>query len=357
MNRATYPSRLSIALGALAALLLLSACAAPGASPAPASSPVQGSPSTSAAPTFNASSCRVTWNDPALTLPSASEVAELQRTAPREAAAHVSGSPRPAVISSPARTRPQPGRPSYFLHVPPSHPKSPLWVLVTLHGFGEHGHPFGKPFVSVANAHHWILVSPTFAYRSLSSPLQTRTDDIRFTAELSAILKDVPARTGLAVHRHALLLGFSRGGSMVERFSLLHPNQVQAVAALSGGAYTLPQPCLERHGKIEPLPLPLGTADVKVWTGQPFKAAAFRRIPFWLSVGADDNQAKYLPSTYDIMIGKSRVQRGQVLDRALLGFGLTDVRLIIFPNTAHRLTEPMISGATRFLAQASTLPT
>jgi pimeloyl-ACP methyl ester carboxylesterase len=64
---------------------------------------------------------------------------------------------------------------------------------------------------------------------------------------------------------------FSRGGSMAERFALLHPELVQAVAALSGGAYTVPQNCITQNGTIQLLPLPLGTADLQNLVGYPLR--------------------------------------------------------------------------------------
>jgi pimeloyl-ACP methyl ester carboxylesterase len=84
---------------------------------------------------------------------------------------------------------------------------------------------------------------------------------------------------------------FSRGGSMVERFALLHPELVEAVAALSGGAYTVPQTCVAQNGLVEPPPLSLGTANLQALVGYPLDAVALRRIPFWRSEGAHDIQA------------------------------------------------------------------
>jgi len=290
--------------------------------------------------------CRTTWTDPTLSLPTADEVKLLESSAQKQAAVQPSVSAAPG---PPADAKP--GQPSYFLRLPAPLPDGPLWVLAVLHGFGERGSEFSRNFVQLADANHWILIAPTFVYTDLNNPIDTRTDDMRFATELSEILRDVPRRTGLATHARALLLGFSRGGSTVERFALIHPEQVQAVAALSGGAYTLPQACVEKNGKTEALPLPLGTADIATWTRHPFDAAGFKRIPFWLSVGANDNQPKYLPSTYDVMIGQSRLARGQTLERALIGFGVPDVHLTVYPGVNHKVTPPMVRDAGEFLAQ------
>jgi predicted esterase len=288
------------------------------------------------------------WNDPALTLPTADQVKLLVASGNKQAPAlpEVSAQPGPPVS-------PKPGTASYFLHVPSNPAPGPLWVLVALHGFGEKGPEFSHFWTDLAEANNWILVAPTFVYTDLNNAIDTRTDDVRFTAELSEILRDVPRRTGLQTHDRALLVGFSRGGSAVERFSLIHPDQVQAVAALSGGAYTLPQACVEKNGKSAVLPLPLGTADIATWTDHPFDAADFKRIPFFLSVGGDDNKPQFLPSTYDVMIGQSRLERGQTLDRALLGFGLPTVKFTVYPGVAHMVTPDMVHDAGAFLVQQS----
>ena len=112
----------------------------------------------------------------------------------------------------------------------------PLQVLIVLHGFGGQGEAFAQQFVSVADANNWLIIGPTFNYTSLTDPTATVSDDLRVTQELLAVLADVPQRSGRAVQPRALLMGFSRGASMVERFALLHPELVLAVAALSGGA-------------------------------------------------------------------------------------------------------------------------
>jgi pimeloyl-ACP methyl ester carboxylesterase len=116
---------------------------------------------------------------------------------------------------------------------------------------------------------------------------------------------DIGVISGLTVQTRALLLGFSRGASMVERFALLHRELVLAVAALSGGAYTLPQSRITENGTLEPLPLPLGTADLQNRAGYPLDVQAVRRIPSWLSVGAQDIQP--VPSAYDNVLGQTRV--------------------------------------------------
>ncbi len=157
----------------------------------------------------------------------------------------------------------------------------------------------------------------------------------------------------MPVRPRVLLLGFSRGASMAERFALAHPERVAGVAALSGGAYTLPQPCMEKDGASRDLPMPLGTADLSRWLGHQQDPSDFRQLPFWLSVGADDDRATQLPSAYDASVGTTRVARGETFSRVLRGLGMQTVQFTMYPHTGHTVTPEMVQDATAFLARAS----
>ena len=305
----------------LAFMLLLVGCKAP--IPTPGSTPAQPA----------AINCLSLGNDSGRALPSAADIAALARGA------------APPTAATPAAV------PSYFLHVPSHAPTDrPIQVLVALHGFGGQGQAFAEQFLSVADANQWLLVGPTLRYTSLADPAVTRDEDLQAAQDLMAILGDVPQRSGLAVRDRVLLVGFSRGGSMAERFALLHPELVQAVAALSGGAYTVPQNCVTQNGTVESLPMPLGTGDLQNLTGYPLRADAFRHIPFWLSVGADDIQP--VPSTYDNMLGQTRVDRGAALQEALAAFGAQS-HFTVFPGIGHAVSNEMVSSSSAFLAAAT----
>jgi pimeloyl-ACP methyl ester carboxylesterase len=240
--------------------------------------------------------------------------------------------------------------PPYFWHVPPNAPTDrPVPVLIVLHGFGGQGQAFAQQFLPLADANNWLLVGPTFTYSSLTDPALTVSDDLAVAQQLLAIFADVPRRSGLTVQNRALLLGFSRGASMVERFALLHPDLVLAVAALSGGAYTVPQSCITQNGGLEPLPLPLGTADLQNRAGYPLDVQALRRVPFWLSVGAQDIQP--VPSSYDNVLGQTRVERGAALQQALGAFSVQS-QFTVFPGIGHAVSDAMVRGSSTFLAES-----
>jgi predicted esterase len=315
--------------------LLLSGCGGrlPTIGPAPTAAAASPTPGVGLGPAVTG--CLDLGQDPVLSLPAPGVIAEL-----------AAGASPPAVSS-------QSSLPPYFLHVPPAPPLDrPLQVLVALHGFGGRGQAFATAFLPLVDANGWILVAPTFDYVSLADPVATRDADLRVAEQLSAILADVPRRSGRATRDRALLLGFSRGASMAARFALLHPERVQAVAALSGGAYTVPQSCVVKDRAEAQLPLPLGTADLERRAGRPLDGGALRRIPFWLSVGSLDNRADQLPSTYDDVLGRTRLERGVTFDRSLAAFGVRS-RFTIFPDVGHAVSDAMVRSAGAFLTNAA----
>jgi hypothetical protein len=110
----------------------------------------------------------------------------------------------------------------------------------------------------------------------------------RLDLQLLAMIDDARGRLrarGIKTHDEVLLTGFSASGSFVNRFTMLHPERVRAVAA--GGLNALLMLPLEQSGSSA-LPFPIGVADVATMTGRPFQARAWRRVPQFLYMGADD---------------------------------------------------------------------
>lgn len=93
------------------------------------------------------------------------------------------------------------------------------------------------------------------------------------------------AAQGLKVDHRVLLSGFSASGNFVNRFAMLHPDRVLAVA---GGGIAWPiAPATEAGG--ESLPYPVGIADVDVITGRPASLAALRSVTWFLYRGSEDH--------------------------------------------------------------------
>ncbi len=89
---------------------------------------------------------------------------------------------------------------------------------------------------------------------------------------------------GLRIDQRILLWGFSASGNFVNRFTMLHPDRVLAVA---GGGIAWPiAPTVEFEN--ERLRYPIGLADIDGFTGKPVDLGALRSVAWFLFRGADD---------------------------------------------------------------------
>jgi pimeloyl-ACP methyl ester carboxylesterase len=245
------------------------------------------------------------------------------------------------------------GPPRYFLYVPPSLPAgAPARLLLVLHGIGGNGPDIARVFEPVAQEHGWIVAAPTFVYGDWRSPAAVRGEDVRLDRQLSALLDDVPWRSGHPLRGRLLLAGFSRGAQLADRFALFHPERVAAVASLSAGTYTLPEDSADLDGDGEPddLPLPFGTSDMTQWVGHALDANDLRRVHFLVCVGGDDTNPADLPRQWDPLLGSTRVSRAYVFEHALELLRVP-AQLTVFPGAKHQLTAAMAVSAGTFLGK------
>ncbi|WP_163322666.1 alpha/beta fold hydrolase [Draconibacterium mangrovi] len=94
---------------------------------------------------------------------------------------------------------------------------------------------------------------------------------------------------GIPSHDQFLLCGFSASATFANRFTLLHPDRVRAVAAGGlNGLLMLPENSLDE----EMLNYPIGTNDMKELTGSAFQKETFIKTPQFYFMGQlDDNDA------------------------------------------------------------------
>jgi len=122
----------------------------------------------------------------------------------------------------------------------------------------------------------------------------------RLDLQLIAMIDDARARLrtyGFRVDEKVLMTGFSASGTFSNRFTLLHPERVRAVA--SGGLNGLLMVPSESIGSTK-LPYPLGLADLRTIANQRFDERAWRAVPQFIYMGAlDDNDALKYDDGYD----------------------------------------------------------
>ncbi|MCF8364000.1 MAG: alpha/beta hydrolase [Prolixibacteraceae bacterium] len=122
----------------------------------------------------------------------------------------------------------------------------------------------------------------------------------RIDLQLLAMVEDAKsklAKSGYATHDKFFMTGFSASGSFINRFSMIHPEKVKAVAAGGlNGLLMLP----EKEMKGMELIYPVGTYDFDTLFGKSFNPGAFQSIPQFLFMGGlDDNDAIPYSDAFD----------------------------------------------------------
>lgn len=122
----------------------------------------------------------------------------------------------------------------------------------------------------------------------------------RLDLQLIAMIEDAQRRlraSGIRTRDGVLMTGFSASGSFSNRFTMLHPDRVRAVA--SGGLNGMLILPLTALGSVT-LSYPIGIANVKKLTGRRVDLVAWRRVPQFIYMGAlDDNDALHFSDGYD----------------------------------------------------------
>jgi pimeloyl-ACP methyl ester carboxylesterase len=253
----------------------------------------------------------------------------------------------PAVVNSVPR---QPfATQDLFIFIPPTvNKQKPVRVLVALHGMGNRGDVFSNAMLSTAEANGWILIAPTMQYRDWTNPDLLLQDDLLYTRMLHDTLDTLSARLGIPLRKRALVLGFSRGAQLAQRFAFFYPEQVGSVAMISGGAYTLAVEKRDNSNNTGVLALPYGLGDAQKHIGKPINWAEVKKVSFWVAVGASDNHKDDVPRMFDPFVGTNRVERAQNVYNSLCAAGIK-AQFALFPETGHELTSTIRHSATLFL--------
>lgn len=186
----------------------------------------------------------------------------------------------------------------------------------------------------------------------------------RVDLQLLAMIRHARARVPVRADRagsKVLLSGFSASGSFVNRFALLHPQEVLAVASGSPGGWPL-APTAAFEG--EALPYPVGIADLEHLVGRPLDLAAARRVRFFFFLGdADDNDAvpyrdSFSKANEELIFrrfGAKPVARWKIAERLYAERGLS-ARFALYPGAGHEVTEAMVADIEKFFLEAQRAP-
>jgi hypothetical protein len=188
-----------------------------------------------------------------------------------------------------------------------------------------------------------------------SGPLQ------RIDLQLIRMIRDAQAllrRNGVQVHDKVLMHGFSASGVFANRFAILHPQVVRAVAA--GGVNAIPTfATASWHGTT--LPYPVGIADLERLAGIRFDGNAYRQVSQYIYMGyLDRNDTTLSRDAFSeehaqlvrTLIGADMGERWKVSQSIYCELGAA-AQCVTYNGTAHTIRLEMIEDIVRFF-QANT---
>ncbi|MEL6301538.1 MAG: alpha/beta fold hydrolase [Pseudomonadota bacterium] len=204
----------------------------------------------------------------------------------------------------PIRTHKGPTGLHYLAYVPRGGDTN-LEPLVFVHGYGRRVHEQLKHLKALADDTGRPLLAPFFSktqhlrYQRLGKG----SDGLRADHYFNAGLEDAASRYGLSADRF-VLIGYSGGGQFAHRYTMIYPQRVSRLIAISSGWYTFPD---------REMAYPYGLETARKLRRVSMNPEAFLKVPMSVLVGAQDFETKNLRSNpeLDKQQGMSRVERAR----------------------------------------------
>ena len=156
------------------------------------------------------------------------------------------------------------------------------------------------------------------------------------------------------VNKKIFMNGFSASGTFTNRFAILHPTVVRAVA--TGGINSIPTFPTDRWNDVT-MRYPVGIADMKQVADIEFNEAVYKRVSQYIYMGAlDDNDTLPYRDAYDevdaelvkdligVKMMPDRWHLSQSIYRAL---GIP-AQFVTYNNTEHEIKDEMIDDIIAF---------
>lgn len=155
-----------------------------------------------------------------------------------------------------------------------------------------------------------------------------------------------------------ILAGGSAGGALVNRFAILYPDIVRAVAImLAGDSYPDSVIGGQRVG------YPFGTADIELIDGQRFSIDDYKRIRHFVFAGTQDIEPKYNSLSHDLngdlqlierlrpILGDNQLEMARRYVRRLKELGI-DVTYLERDDLHHQVDSGVFWELSRFIDKA-----
>lgn len=209
----------------------------------------------------------------------------------------------------------------------------------------------------------YVVVTPVFPrdyeqgyypqginYHSLrtSTPEEYRRPDLTVNAIADQLILYLRS-DGYPVSSKMLVAGYSAGGMFANRYTILHPERVEAVAiGQSGGMLTMP---MSEYNDTA-LDWPMGLADLSLLIGAPYtKKSLLQEVPQFVFIGTDDqaDYAEFYPNADDLANwGSDSAERLRTQTELLQSMGY-NVTFCQYPESGHAFTRDMRDDVNDFL--------
>jgi pimeloyl-ACP methyl ester carboxylesterase len=188
--------------------------------------------------------------------------------------------------------------------------------------------------------------------------------DLKVNQMIDTLAGDL-ANDGYQVSDKVFIEGFSAGAMFAQRYALLHPSRVKAIAAgQCGGNFTLP----ESSYQGQTLNWPVGISNLEALTGLSFDQASYVRVAQFIYIGDQDtgeggttivwnrdwgpgymwesvDQLDFLKSNF----GETDPVRLKNQTDYLYSTGYRNITFRLYEGVAHSQTGQMVRDAMAFL--------
>ena len=156
------------------------------------------------------------------------------------------------------------------------------------------------------------------------------------------------------VNEQVFMNGFSASGTFTNRFAILHPKVVRAVA--TGGVNCLPTLPTDRWNGTT-MRYPVGIADVKEIAGIDFDEVAYKRVSQYIYMGAlDNNDTVPYRDGYDevdaelvkTLIGAKMMPNRWDMSQSIYKALEIPAQFVTYENTRHEIRREMIDDVVAF---------
>ena len=178
-------------------------------------------------------------------------------------------------------------------------------------------------------------------------------------------LKEKCRNNGLYLETKNLMNGFSASGSFSNRFTAIHPENLQAVA--SGGVtgnLILPTDTLEGERII----YPIGISNLYELTGRIFDFEHYNKVPQFIYIGSEDDNIDPMPIydgsasmshnemytpdesrvVYKLFGNVDIITRWQSCQNLITQLGCDNIIFRIYPGVKHTITGKMLEDIISF---------